>query len=174
MNSSTRRWTTPLALIIMLGLLAAGVWFGLKQLSRPFGDAPQVCVTQNAATLNTSQVTVKVLNGGTQAGLAGSLTQQLQAKGFITNSPANTKDDVAGTMIIGASADDPAAKLVAGFFTDPQITSDGRTSGIIDVLVGDNFAGFNDAGATEIEVPAGQVCLPAPSSAAASETPTEG
>lgn len=172
MNSSTRRWTTPLALIIMLALLAAGSWFGWKQLTRPFGEEAQVCVTQEAASLTTAQVTVKVLNGGTQAGLAGQITEQLQAKGFITESPANTKDDVAGTMIIGATADDPAVQLVAGFFTDAVLEGDGRTSGIVDVLVGDNFAGFIDSAPTEIAVPGGQVCLPAPSTE--SPTPTAG
>ena len=160
-KSSWRRWTTPLTLLMLLGLLGWGLWWGWGQLTRPPQIAPPPpCVTQSASVLASGQVTVRVYNGGQTAGLAGQITEQLKNKGFVTKSPSNTDEAVAGTIVIGASIDAPAVVLVAGFFPEVELRADGRTDGTVDVLVGDAFAGFNDAAPVEIGVPGGTVCLP--------------
>ncbi len=170
MNSSTRRWVTPVALAVMVLLLFLGALFGWSQLVRPFGDASKVCVTQQAASLATNQVTVRVFNAGSTSGMAGQVTEQLQAKGFVMQPPSNSDETATATLVIGAKADDPAVKLVAGFFGGAIVQGDNRKTGVVDVIVGDNFGGFNDTAATEIAVPGGEVCLP-PASSPSPTTP---
>lgn len=161
MKRSWRRWATPITLLLLLGLLGWGLWWGWQQMMRPVeAPGPAPCVTQSASVLNSSQVTVQVFNGGQTAGLAGQVTEQLKNKGFITKSPSNTSEAVGGTVIVGQSVDAPAVQLVAGFFPGAEARADGRTDGSVDVLVGDAFGGFNDAAPAEIGVPGGTVCVP--------------
>lgn len=178
MGSKWRRWATPITLLLLLGLLGYGAWWGWEQLTRPAVETPPpACVTQSASVLTAAQVTVRVFNGGTTAGRASQITEQLKAKGFVTKSPTNTNEPVEVTTIVGGTADSPAVLLVMGFFPESQARADGRTDGTVDVLVGDSFAGFNDAAPTEMAVPGGTVCLPGTSpsadqSATPSATPT--
>lgn len=161
MGRTWRRWATPITLLLLVGLLGYGAWWGWQQLTRPAVETPPpACVTQSASVLTSAQVTVRVYNGGTTAGRAGQVTEQLKAKGFVTKSPTNTNEAVPATIIVGATEDSPAVQLVMGFFPESQARADGRTDGTIDVLVGDSFAGFNDAAPAEIAVPGGTVCLP--------------
>lgn len=161
MRRSWRRWGTPLVLLLLLGFLGFGLWWGWHELTRPpRTPSAEPCVMQSASVLTTSQVTVQVFNGGTAAGRAGQVSEQLRNHGFNTQPSTNTTEQVPGTIIVGASETDPAVQLVAGFFPESQIRADNRTNGTVDVLVGDNFAGFNDAAPTEVGVPGGTVCVP--------------
>ncbi|GAA2180712.1 hypothetical protein GCM10009785_12710 [Brooklawnia cerclae] len=165
MRSTWRRIATPMTLLLLLGLLAFGLWWGWRELTAPPKSTPaEPCVTQSASVLTTAQVTVKVYNGGTAAGRASQVSEQLAGKGFVVDDPANTSEQVATTIIVGSTAEDPAVLLVSGFFTDSQIRADSRTDGTVDVLVGDNFPGFRDDAPVQVEVPGGTVCVPASSS----------
>lgn len=156
-----RRWATPVTLILLLLVLGWGLWWGWEQLTQPAViKPPDPCVTYSASVLTSSQVTVKVFNGGQTAGRAGQITEQLKNKGFVTKSPANTTEVVDHTIVIGSAADAPAVQLVLAFFPEAEARGDGRTDGTVDVLVGDNFPGFNDGAPTEIGVPGGTVCIP--------------
>lgn len=171
MRSLWRRWATPITLLLLLGFLGYGLWWGWQQLTRPPQVAPpQPCVTQSASVLTSAQVKVQVFNGGTAAGRAGQITEQLKNKGFVTKAAANTNEKVGATIIVGAAEDEPAVKLVAAFFPESQLRADARTDGTVDVLVGDNFAGFNDQAPTEIGVPGGTICVPS-ASPSSSTTP---
>ena len=172
MRSSLRRWATPITLLMLLGLLGWGLWWGWQQLSRPAQVVPAApCVTQSASVLTSTQVTVQVMNAGSVAGLAGQVTEQLRNKGFTTKPAANTDEPVGNTVVVGATADEPAVQLVLGFFPGAEVRVDGRTDGTVDVLVGDSFGGFNDAAPTEIGVPGGTVCLPGSTPAQAPAAP---
>ena len=160
MSTTWRTIVTPITLVLLLALLGFGMWWGWRELTRP--PAPvkvEPCVVQQAAELKSNQVEVKVYNGGTITGRASQITQQLLNKGFRTLEPANTNEKVTQTTIIGARDDDPSARLVAGFFPNSIVKGDNRTSGIIDVLVGDDFAGFKADAPTTIEVPGGEICI---------------
>ena len=61
--------------------------------------------------------------------------------------------------MIGNSKDDPEVKLVAGFFKNAKTQGDGRVDHVVDVLLGDDFAGYTTKPATSIAVD-GPVCLP--------------
>lgn len=172
MRISWRKWATPITLVLLLALLGFGLWWGWRELTKP-PAAPSMppCVVQSAATLTTSQVRVTVFNGGSASGRAGQLSEQLKAKGFITATPANTSEQVTTTVIVGATVESPEVLLVQGFFPQSEVRGDGRTDSTVDVLIGDNFPGFNEAAPTEVSVPGGTVCVPQ-SSASPRPNPT--
>lgn len=162
-----RAWRTfapPIILLILVCLLVYGTWWGWKQVTRPPADIPEPpCVTTSASVLKSSQVTVQVFNTGTTPGRAGQITEQLKNKGFITKSAQNAEPPVNQTTIVGGNPKEPAVALVAGFFPESKVQADDRTDGTVDVLVGDNFAGFKDDAPTQLDVPGGSVCLPSTS-----------
>lgn len=160
MTRTWRRWASPITLLLLLGLLGWGLWWGWEQLTRPPQDTTPPCVPQSASVLTSDQVTVTVLNAGSIPGLAGQVSEQLRNKGFVMRAPGNTDEPVSNTVIVGGSPDEPPVQLVSGFFPGAEIWPDERTDGTVDVLVGDAFDGFNDEAPTEIGVPGGTFCLP--------------
>ncbi|SER90192.1 LytR cell envelope-related transcriptional attenuator [Propionibacterium cyclohexanicum] len=163
-----RRWVTPVILILLVAVLAFGLWWGWRMLTHPIDRAPNGCVTTSASTLTTSQVQVRVLNSGTVRGRAASLAQDLGAKGFPVVSTTNTSTTVDVTTIVGASADDPEVRLVAGFLPGAKALGDGRTSHLVDIVINDSFGGMRQDAPTSIAVPAGTICVP---TAGSSTTP---
>lgn len=172
MRHGLRTWGTPITLVVLIGLLAFGAWWGWTNLTRPIVAKTEPCVSQSVGSeLSTEMVTVRVYNGGRRTGLARSVSAQLTAQGFKVPYAGNTKEEVKATIIVGANATDPEVLLVAAFFPGSTIRADQRVDHSVDVLVGDDFAGFNDQAARTIEVPGGTVCLPG-SSASASVDPS--
>lgn len=154
---------TPLTLLVLLGVLAYGAWWGytnvLKPLPPPTADP---CVEQKVAKgqLTTSQVTVSVYNGGSRRGLAGDVGRALRDKGFKLQRTANTGEKIGATIIVGAGAKNPEVLLVLGFFRGAVVKADKRKDRSVDVLVGDRYGGFNRSGKTAISVKTPTVCLP--------------
>lgn len=152
---------TPIVLVGLLALLGFGLWWGWNELTRPPSPEPVIpCEIQEMTELTSDQVHVQVLNGGTVTGRARQISDDLARHGFHTDNPANTEEAVEGTVIVGASENDPAVLLVHGFFPESQIRGDDRVDGTVHVLIGDDDPGFFDEALTTIEVPDGQVCLP--------------
>ena len=165
MRRYVRLFGTPITLLLLLAFLAYGAWWGFRNVMAPVpGSTPAPCVTQKVGkNLSTSQVSVRVLNGGTTVGLAGRVSAQLTNVGFKVLSTGNTSDVVTSTVVVGASKDAPEVKLVLGFFKGAKVRADKRTDGTVDVMVGDNFGGFNAKAHRQISVPGGTACLPPPS-----------
>lgn len=177
MQRYVRMFGTPITLLVLLGILIFGAKWGYQNVVAPPPAPPQTpCVDQNVGkALTTKQVTVKVYNGGRKTGLAGKVSAQLRAKGFIIGRTANTETRVTTTQIIGADPNNPEVKLVAGFFKGAKVTGDNRLDHTVDVLVGNEATGFTATAPTSIAVPTGTVCLPAsatPSAAAAAPSAT--
>ena len=168
-----RRWATPLVLVVLVVLLAFGSWWGWRALTRPLDEITSTpCVTQTVAgTLKSSQVSVQVLNGGSVAGRAGTVADSLKAKGFMIIRTGNTSQQMPVTTIVGHAADDPEVTMVAAFFPKSQVKADGRADHTVDVLLTDQYDGFNDQAPTEVPVPGGTVCLP-PGSTSTPASPT--
>lgn len=165
---------TPLTLLVLVGLLVFGGWWGMKALTTPLPSPPPTpCVSRDVGAYLTSEnVTVNVYNGGNQRGLAGEVAAALQDKHFIISKVDNSKDRNDHTIIKGASKDAPEVKLVAGFFNGATIQEDGRVDHTVDVYVGAEWAADSiklDA-PTQIPVP-GKVCLPAPKTPSATSAP---
>lgn len=164
---------TPLTLLVLLGVLCYGAWWGYTNLLKPVPPTPPTpCVNQlvNAGLLRSSQVTVSVYNGGSKKGLAGDVGRSLRSKGFKVPSTGNTGQKIEGTIIVGAGAKNPEVLLVQGFFKKSKIKVDKRADHSVDVLVGNDYGGFDKKAKTTYAVKARTVCLPpqaAPTTAAA-------
>jgi len=164
-----RTVSTPITLVILLGLLTAGVWWGYKIVSAKVVQTTTPCVTMAMTELTTSSVTVNVYNSGSLAGLAGRVSTTLIDGGFIVGTVGNASNNVQTVMITGANADDPEVRLVASWFVDPAIQADGRANHTVDVYVGNDFDeqnGIVPNAPASLPISTGQVCLPA------SATPT--
>jgi len=176
-----RMLSTPITLIILLGLLASGVWWGYKTVTaRVVGPPPPSCVVMPMTELTTSSVTVNVYNSGDQRGLAGRVADALRTGGFMVGTVDNADNKVLTILIVGAAADNPEVQLVAGWFVDPEIQADDRPDHTVDIYVGN---GYNETTSmvpeapTSLQVPSGEVCLPAtatPTDQAGEEPPTQG
>lgn len=171
-----RQWRTPVTLILMVGLLGFGAWYGYTRVVAPPPEPePTACVPQKVSKgeVASSQITVKVFNGGKKRGLAGDVGIALRGRDFKVTTITNTDRAIDETIIVGASEDNPEVELVAKFFKKAKIESDGRSDRSVDVLVGDKYAGFNKKAKKSVKVEEETVCLPAQdASPGASVSPT--
>jgi len=154
---------TPITLLILLGILAYGAWWGYTNVLQPVTPAPPPpCVPQPLSNgkLRAGQVTVKVFNGGDRKGLAGDVGRALRGRGFRVEQTANTAEMIGKTVIVGAGAKNPEVLLVKGFFKDAQVRADRRADRTVDVLVGTKYAGFKKNAKRSVPVKARTVCLP--------------
>jgi hypothetical protein len=154
---------TPITLLILLGVLLYGAWWGYRNVLQPVPKIPPPpCVEQTVAKgqLKASQVTVKVYNGGDRRGLAGDVGRSLRRKGFTVTRTTNTNEEIQKTVIVGAGAKNPEVLFVKSFFKDSVVRADKRTDGSVDVLVGNKYGGFNNNAKSTYTVKAKTVCLP--------------
>lgn len=161
---------TPLTLLILLGILAFGAWWGWNNIvAPPEKKAPPPCVQTKVTdkALKTSQVTVRVFNGGDKKGLAGDVTRQLRAKDFNVLDASNSTETINKTVIVGNAAKNPEVLLVKGFFKGSTVKADSRDDHTVDVLVGNKYGGFNSKAKKSYPVKTSTVCLPAASASAA-------
>lgn len=154
---------TPLTLLILLGILCYGAWWGWNNIVAPTpqqGPPPCVPTKVKDKKLEAEQVTVRVYNGGDKKGLAGDVSRSLSAAGFHTLDPANTEEAVDKTVIIGNAAENPEVLFVKSFFKGAEVQADGRADHSVDVMVGNKYDGFNKKAKKSYKVDAKTVCLP--------------
>ena len=159
---------TPITLLLLLGVLCWGAWWGYSNVLKAVPKIPPPpCVEQTVpkGQVKSSQVIVKVYNGGDRKGLAGNVRRDLQAKGFKVTVAANTGERISKTVIVGAAAKNPEVLFVKSFFKDSVVRADKRNDGSVDVLVGNKYGGFNKDAKNVYTVNTETVCLP-------SQTPT--
>jgi hypothetical protein len=154
----------PITLLVLLGILAYGWWWGYSNVLKPIPSAPAApCVPQpvKKGQLRSGQVTVSVFNGGNRRGLAGDVGRSLREKGFKVQRATNTAEKIQQTVIVGANAKNPEVLMVKAFFKKATVRVDkNKTDRSVDVLVGDKYGGFNKKAKTSIAVKAKTVCLP--------------
>ena len=151
-------------MVILLGILAGGGWWGWKSLIN--SSAEPTCVEQKLANnrLVPKQVVLNVYNGGARAGSAGRVADALKKRGFnvdrIANEPKGDKIDV--VSIRGASETAPEMLLVAGQLNQKALMiADGRTDHTVDLVIGAGFGSVRLKGIPSVQVAAGtNVCLP--------------
>ncbi|MCL2482469.1 MAG: LytR C-terminal domain-containing protein [Propionibacteriaceae bacterium] len=157
--------STPITLVILLGILAAGVGWGYKSfMATPPGPPPPTCVTMPMTEMTTGAVTVNVYNGGSSTGLAGRIADALRKGGFVVGTVANSSTKILTISIVGNATDSPEVQLVAAWFNDPEIQADGRADHSVDIVVGNGFmldTGMAASPPSSIDIPAGEACLPA-------------
>jgi len=154
---------TPITLLVLLGVLLYGAWWGYRNIIQPVpAIPPPPCVSQSVSKgqLKASQVTIKVYNGGDRPGLAGDVGRALRNKGFKVGLIDNTVEKIGKTVIVGADAKTPQVLFVKTFFKDAVVRTDKRSDGSVDVLVGNKYGGFNKNAKTTYVVKTRTVCLP--------------
>jgi hypothetical protein len=159
---------TPFTLLLLLGILCYGAWWGYSNVIREVPPAPPApCVDQKLPKnqLKSSQVSVSVFNGGDKRGLAGDVGRSLRERGFKVQTTSNTLQKVGKTVIVGAGIKNPEVLLVKAFFKNAEVRADKRVDGSVDVLVGNRYGGFNKKAKTTYTVKSAKACLPAPPSA---------
>lgn len=155
-------WQTPITLVVLIGLLAGGAWWGWNSLTK--STAEPVCEMQQLPNgkLTPKQVEVNIYNAGAKDGTARATADVLRKRGFligrITNEPGGQK--VNGVVVRGSAANPQAQLLQLQMLQRAPIVVDQRTDPSVDVLVGKGFTGLNPKYATSVPVPGGQVCVP--------------
>ncbi len=154
---------TPVTLLILLGILCYGAYWGYTNVLAPVPPpAPTPCVDQSVqgGQLKSGQVTVSVFNGGDRKGLAGDVGRALREKGFKVAKTTNTAEKVQQTVIVGADPKAPEVLFVKTFFKNSTVRGDKRADHSVDVLVGNKYGGFNGKAKTTFAVKSTTVCLP--------------
>lgn len=154
---------TPVTLLILFGVLLYGAWWGYNNIIKPVPSLPpEPCVNQSVpeGQLKSSQVVVKVYNGGDRKGLAADVGRSLRGKGFRVTLTTNTVEKIQKTVIVGADPNNPEVKFVKTFFKESVVRADQRVDRTVDVLVGNKYGGFNKSAKTTYRVDTDTICLP--------------
>ena len=164
MNHTHRGSTVFVAII----LFVVGLFVGFKLLtaSADTFDAAPTCENRTIAEgekLTSNLVTVNVYNASQRAGLANRVGINLQRRGFLAGTVANSTSEVKpeGVAILTDDRDDPRVKLVAQHFNDVEFSEpDIKIAEGVTVIVGDAYKDLVDA-SREIESDrAITVCVP--------------
>lgn len=156
---------TPITLLVLLAILGYGAWWGYTNFSVPIVKESEKCVmTDVGAELTPDKVTVRTYNASTVPRLAKDARSYLLAWHFRVTEYNNSDRRLSNIVVIGNAADDPEVKLVQQFFPGSSAEGDGRTSHVVDVILGSRFEQLTDP-KTSIPVK-GPLCLPAPKATA--------
>lgn len=159
-------WRTPITMVVLIGILVGGGWWGWKSLTESTADPN--CVEQKLANnrLVPNQVIINVYNGGARAGTAAETAAALEKRGFnigkIMNEPTGKKINV--LAVRGTTAKAPEVLLVAGQMSQKaSVFADNRADHTVDIVVGKGFTTVNPKGLPSVIVPSNQtVCIPPP------------
>ena len=156
-------------IIAAVVLFVAGLLVGFKLLTASadtFDDAP-TCENRTVTEgqkLTSNLVTVNVFNASQRAGLANRVSINLQGRGFLAGTVANSTSEVKpdGVAILTDDREDPRVKLVAEQFDDVEFAEpDIRATEGVTVIVGDGYEDLVD-GPRDIESDRTiTVCVPA-------------
>ena len=120
---------TPVTLLILLGVLLYGAWWGYNNIIKPIPALPPSRASSRRVPkgqLKTTQVMVKVYNGGDRKGLAADVGRSLRGKGFRVTLTTNTVEKIQQTVIVGADANNPEVMFVKTFFKEAVVRPDKR------------------------------------------------
>lgn len=150
-------------LVVAVLALAGAAYFGVLRY-RGGSGAVTACPTPAASPVAlpaAAEVTVRVLNAGTRAGLAHQIAQELQGRGFrlgaVGNAPPGTPVPPTAVVRHGAAGLGPA-RLVAAQVSDAPLVADGRADASVDLVIGNGFARLH----TPAEAAAAATPPPAP------------
>lgn len=167
---------TQLIIFSLLGitLLTIGA-VALRELTEPvaepgviapktFGDAPAevACPEPGAAPAAPAEIEVRVLNGTGRSGLAGSVSEELGARGFVTGETGNSNDAPQAATIVYGPDGYLSAMGLAAHVGEAELRLDDREGTGVDLLLGQGWTGIAEAAAAEAAmaepVPAPEGC----------------
>lgn len=145
---SWRRPIPPLIFLLVLALVAVGVWWQVLQRDEERrAAAPDPCATADAApvSVDPAAVQIRVYNASDIEGLAAQVGTELQVRGLQVTEVANdpTERDVQGIGEIRfGQRGRSQALLVAANFPGLLSVPDTRSNAIVDVALGPGYAGM--------------------------------
>jgi hypothetical protein len=148
--TETHRGVTIFVSVVLFG---AGLFVGFKLLTASadtFDEAP-TCEDRTVAEgekLTSNLVTVNVYNASQRAGLANRVGINLQRRGFLAGTVANSTSEVkpGSVAILTDDRDDPRVKLVAQQFGDVEFAEpDINAPEGVTVIVGDDYKDLVEA-----------------------------
>ncbi|HLT61405.1 MAG TPA: LytR C-terminal domain-containing protein [Microlunatus sp.] len=158
---------TPLTLLVLLGILCYGAWWGYTNVLKPVPPLPPTpCVTQpiKKGQLSASQVTVNIYNGGSKRGLARDIGIRMRDRGFRVASESNTAEKIGATVIVGQGAKNPEVLLIKQIFPGSTVRVEpNRVDHSVDILVGNSWnwdKHYDEKAKSSLKVKAKTVCLP--------------
>ena len=154
-TSTTRRPLPALAFLLALTVLTAIVWWRVLHrdtgasathtpaaVARP--TASSTCTAHKPVTLpKPAAVTVQVLNGNGQSGLAATVAGQLKSLGFANTSYGNAGSTIAsvGELHYGA-AGAQSGKLLSYYLPGFKLIPVSRAGASVDVVLGQAYKGL--------------------------------
>jgi hypothetical protein len=100
------------------------------------------CPPSDSKPMDTGDVLVRVFNGTTRAGLAGTVLTDLEGRGYFGGGAANWSRTYAGTARIMFGVDGiREGYTVARNFVNPELILDTRKGVTVDVVVGADYSG---------------------------------
>jgi LytR cell envelope-related transcriptional attenuator len=148
--TQTHRGVTIFVSVVLFG---AGLFVGFRLLTAgadTFDEAP-TCEDRTVAEgekLTSNLVTVNVYNASQRSGLANRVGINLQRRGFLAGTVANSTSEVkpGAVAILTDDRDDPRVKLVAEQFGDVEFAEpDINAPDGVTVIVGDDYKELVDA-----------------------------
>lgn len=165
---ASRYWRmakTPVTLLLLLVLLFVGYKWGMSKVTAPLPPKyvkPCVPTPINGGRLESTQVSVRVLNGSRLRGKAAEVAQQLRTAGFRVTRVGNAEQSSPRTKITGFAGDTPETKLVSRAFVNPELAGDQRADHSVEVIIGNDYQGMNRDIPTFEPVTPPTLCLPEP------------
>lgn len=147
---SGRRPIPPLVGLLVLALVALGVWWNVLRQEAERQDALEAaCSSAEAAvpSLDPATVTLRVLNASDTAGLATRVGGNLRNRGFVIeeigNDGTSRRSEVTGPgEVRHGPLGREAARFVALQHTGLTLHQDTRATGTVDVVIGPEWAGL--------------------------------
>jgi len=141
---SSRRPIPPLIFLVILAVVALGVWFKVLQndQDRPGAAADECPAPPTVTALDPTTVRLRILNGTETAGLAAQVSAEFVGRGFAVTETDNDRSGrevlAVGELRYGPRGGDQAA-YVALFVPGITLIRDTRSDDLIDIAIGPEF-----------------------------------
>lgn len=159
-------WKTPITMLVLLVVLLGAAYYGWKTIISPATDDKDDPVAEQPRCDETQEFTkgqiikapdiiVNVYNAGSRSGLATETLDFLDGRGFESGVSDNAPSNVEATnvTIVTAAKNSPPVMLVAQQFKGKVVFAKGKDLAPgIDVIVGDDFEGINQAAKKTLRV----------------------
>ena len=143
---SGRRPVPALIFLLVLALAALGVWWNVLRQDAAMDEAAAAACTSAAAappSLDATTVTLRVFNATPTAGLATTVAEALQGRGFVVSEIGNDPNPDLEVTGVGelryGRRGAENAKFVRVFLPDIGDRADTRADAIVDVVLGPEF-----------------------------------
>lgn len=140
--------------VLMITLVGSGA-YALRELREPpqepgvieqktfrSAGAELACPDLGAVPLPPGDVQVRVLNGTGRSGFAGSISEELAARGYATGDPGNTSQASGPAVIVHGPEGYLAAQSLLAQVPGAQLRMEQREGTAVDLLLGDGFPGL--------------------------------